>query len=186
VTTRLDRDRTLFLAVDLQERLLPKIRDADRILRNTELLLRLSGVLELPVLLTTQYRDGLGDVVEKVRAAAPGVAVLDKRSFGCFDNPEFEEALARFKGRDQLLVAGVESHICVAQTVLAALGKGYQIHVAGDAVGSRTEENWRTGLHRMETAGATLSSTEMAAYELLARSDSDAFKKMLPLFKDSA
>ena len=80
-------------------------------------------------------------------------------------------------------MAGIESHICVAQTVLGALEKGYNVHVASDAVGSRADSNWRVGLSRMERAGALLSSAEMAVYELLSRSDSDAFKKMLPYLK---
>jgi nicotinamidase-related amidase len=77
-------------------------------------------------------------------------------------------------------VAGIESHICVAQTVLGALGKGFNVHVAADAVGSRTAENRVIGLRRMETAGAVVTSAEMAIYELLGRSDAAAFKAMLP------
>ena len=115
--------------------------------------------------------------------ANPGAEPIDKVSFGCFGSPEFLERLGTLAGRNQLLVAGIESHICVAQTVLGALGRGYQVHVAADAVGSRTEENRGVGLRRMERAGALVSSTEMAIYELLGRSDAAAFKKMLPLLK---
>jgi nicotinamidase-related amidase len=81
------------------------------------------------------------------------------------------------------VVAGIEGHICVAQTVLGALARGREVHVAGDAVGSRSEANRQVGLRRMERAGAVLSSAEMAVYELLARSDGEAFKMMLPLLK---
>ena len=81
------------------------------------------------------------------------------------------------------MVAGIESHICVAQTVLGAIEAGYEVHVASDAVSSRTEENRRIGLARMERAGALLSSAEMAVYELLGRSDTPAFKTMLPYLK---
>jgi nicotinamidase-related amidase len=108
---------------------------------------------------------------------------LDKVSFGCFGSPEFLERLKALEKRDQLVVAGIESHICVAQTVLGALERGYTVHVASDAVGSRSEENRGVGLGRMERAGALLSSTEMAIYELLGRSDGSAFKKILPLLK---
>jgi nicotinamidase-related amidase len=176
-------ERTALVVVDLQQKLLPAIADRERVLRNSVLLLRLAETLSLPVVLTTQYERGLGPTVPEVLAAAGGAVPLDKVSFGCFGSPEFQDRLAALGGRDQLLVAGIESHICVAQTVVGALEKGYIVHVAGDAVGSRTEENRAVGLRRMEKAGALLSSTEMAVYELLGRSDAAAFKKMLPLLK---
>jgi nicotinamidase-related amidase len=181
--TFLRPERAALVVVDLQEKLLPAIAGRERVLRNSVLLLRLAEVLGLPAVLTTQYQRGLGPTVPEVAQAAGGMVPLDKVSFGCFGSPEFLERLAALGGRDQLLVAGIESHICVAQTVLGALEKGYTVHVASDAVGSRTEENRAIGLGRMEKAGALLSSTEMAIYELLGRSDAAAFKKMLPLLK---
>jgi nicotinamidase-related amidase len=179
----LSPERTAVVVVDLQEKLLPAIADRERILRNGVLLLRLADVLALPVVLTTQYRRGLGPTVPQVLEAATGVTPVDKMSFGCFGSPEFLDRLAALGGRDQLVVAGIESHICVAQTVLGALERGYAVHVMSDAVGSRTEENRAVGISRMERAGALVSSTEMAIYELLGRSDAAAFKKMLPLLK---
>lgn len=176
-------ERTALIVVDLQEGLLPVITGRERVVRNSLILLRLAEILKLPVVLTTQYKKGLGAVVPEVRAAAPGVEPLDKVTFGCFADEGFLARLRGLGGRDQLVVTGVESHICVAQTVLGALGQGYKVHVVSDAVGSRAEENWRIGLARMERAGALLSSAEMAAYELLGRSDGDAFKKMLPHLK---
>ena len=181
--TLLRPDRTALVMVDLQEKLLPAIANREAIVRNAVLLLRLADVLALPVLLTTQYSRGLGPTVPEVLAAVPGAAPLDKVSFGCFGNPEFLDRLEALGGRDQLVVAGIESHICVAQTVLGALERGYAVHVASDAVGSRSAENRTVGLGRMERAGALLSSTEMAIYELLGRSDAAAFKRMLPLLQ---
>jgi nicotinamidase-related amidase len=176
-------ERAALVVVDLQERLLPAIEGHERVVRNGVLLLRLAEALDLPVVMTTQYRRGLGATVPEVLAAAPAVEPVDKVSFGCFGSPEFLARLDALGGRDQLLVCGIESHICVTQTVLGALEKGYAVHVASDAVGSRAEENRAVGLRRMERAGALLSSTEMAIYELLGRSDAAAFKKMLPLLK---
>lgn len=175
-------ERTALVVIDLQEKLLPAIAQRERVLRNGVLLLNLANILALPVVLTTQYSRGLGPTVPEVLAAAPGVAPLDKVSFGCFGSPEFLDRLKAL-GRDQLVVAGIESHICVAQTVLGALEHGYTVHVASDAVGSRSEENRTVGMSRMERAGALVSSTEMAIYELLGRSDAAAFKRMLPLLK---
>jgi nicotinamidase-related amidase len=179
----LDPARAALVVIDLQEKLLPAVAERERVLRNGVLLLRLADILNLPVVITTQYRRGLGPTVPEVLEAAPGVEPVDKVSFGCFGSPQFLERLEGLAERDQLLVAGIESHICVAQTVIGALGRGYAVHVASDAVGSRAEENRAVGLRRMERAGALLSSTEMAIYELLGRSDGAAFKKMLPLLK---
>lgn len=178
----LDREKVALVVVDLQEKLLPAISEWERVLKNSLLLMKAAELLDVPLLLTTQYKKGLGDVVPEVAAAAPGKAPLDKLSFGCFGDERF---LAQLKalGREQLLVTGIESHICVTQTVLGALEQGYQVHVASDATGSRTDANWKVGLGRMERAGALLSSAEMALYELLRRSDAAAFKELLPLLK---
>jgi nicotinamidase-related amidase len=178
--TVLRPERTALVVVDLQERLLPAITGHERVLRNSLLLMKLAEVLSLPVILTTQYAKGLGPTVAPVLAAAPGVEPVDKVSFGCFGSEAFNARLGALGGRDQLVVAGIESHICVAQTVLGALGNRYTVHVASDAVGSRAEENRGIGLSRMERAGALISSTEMAVYELLGRSDAAAFKQLLP------
>lgn len=177
-TETLDPLRTALLVIDLQEKLLPAIASHERVLANSLLLLRLAKVIDLPVVLTTQYKRGLGETVPAVRELA-GVEALDKTSFGCFGDDAFRARLKSL-GRDQLLVAGIESHICVTQTVLGALAQGYHVHVASDAVGSRTEANRQVGLARMERAGALASSAEMALYELLGRSDGAAFKALLP------
>lgn len=176
-------ERSVIVAVDLQEKLLPAIVDGDRVVRNTVLILRLAEILGIPVVLTTQYRKGLGDIAAGVREAARASEPIDKTSFGCFLDEGFVRRLNELGGRDQLVVTGVESHICVAQTVLGALEMSYQAHVVSDAVGSRSEANRDVGLRRMERAGALVSSAEMCIYELLGRSDTDAFKKMLPHIK---
>jgi len=182
-TERLDPDETALVVVDLQEKLLPAIDGEARVLHNSILLLRLATILELPVVLTTQYAKGLGLTVPTVLAAAPSIEPLDKLSFGCFGDEGFKGRLAEL-GREQLLVAGVESHICVTQTVLGAIDAGYRVHVMSDAIGSRVASNHSVGLSRMERAGALLSSAEMAIYELLGRSDGVAFKQMLPYLRD--
>jgi nicotinamidase-related amidase len=176
----LDPRRAAIVVVDLQEKLLPAIHERERVLRNSLLLLRLARVLGLPAVLTTQYRKGLGATVPEVLEVAPGVEPVDKVAFGCFGSDEFRSRLRAQGNRDQLVVAGIEAHICVAQTVLGALAEGLAVHVAADAVGSRAPENREVGLRRMESAGAVVTSAEMAIYELLRRSDAAAFKAMLP------
>lgn len=178
----LQPDHAALVVIDVQEKLVPAIDEKERLLRNSVLLLRLARVLSLPVLVTTQYRKGLGGTLPEILAEAPGAEELDKTAFSCFGSETFRARLEAL-GRRQLLVCGMEAHICVLQTVLAALGDGYQVHVAADAVGSRSESNRQLGLRRLERAGAVISSTEMAVYELLGRSDSATFKQMLPFLK---
>lgn len=179
----LDTERTALVVIDLQQKLLPAIAGHEGVLANCLLLLRLARVLGLPVVLTTQYSKGLGETVAPImEELPPDVRPLDKTSFGCFGDEGFRRRVKEI-GRQQLLVCGIESHICVTQTVLGALEAGHEVHVAQDAVGSRSEANARVGLHRMERAGALLSSAEMGIYELLRRSDSDTFKRMLPYLK---
>jgi isochorismate hydrolase len=182
--SQLHAKRAALVVIDLQERLLPAITGHERLLKNGLLLLELAKRLSIPVVLTTQYRKGLGAVSPAVLAKAPGVEPLDKVTFGCFWDEAFVKRLDELADRDQLLIVGVETHICVCQTVLGALEKTYAAHVVSDAVGSRTEANHEIGLSRMERAGALVSSTEMAVYELLGRSDTAVFKEMLPLLKD--
>jgi nicotinamidase-related amidase len=179
----LDKDKTALVVVDLQEKLVPAISEKERVLKNALLLMHAASVLEIPIVLTTQNKKGLGATLPEVVDAAPGVEAIDKVSFGCFGDDRFLARLAALAPRKQLVVAGIESHICVAQTVLGALAHRYEVHVATDATGSRSEANRQVGLHRMEQAGALLSSSEMAIYELLRRSDGDAFKRILPRLK---
>jgi len=167
------------IVVDIQERLLPPIFEKDRLLKNAQLLVRLAGILEIPIIATTQYAKDLGETVEDVKLLLPSAAI-DKQSFSCFGSDAFCSAMKRLPGqRNTALLCGMESHICVAQTALAALREGYLVHVASDAVSSRTEWNWKIGLERMRAAGAVISSTEIMIYELLRGSGTEAFKEML-------
>jgi len=180
----LDRRDVALLVLDLQSKLAPAIFETQRVVRNAQLLLRLAQLLEISIVLTRQYPKGLGNIVPEITQFAPGIEPIEKTSFGCFGEPDF---LRRLKQRapqaTSLLVAGVECHISVMQTVLGALEAGYLVHVAADATSSRTQENWQIGLNRMERAGAVVSSTEMIVYELLAKSSTPEFKALLPFLK---
>ena len=169
--------------IDIQEKLLPAIFENDRVVRNTQLLVRLADILSLPVIVSTQYEKGLGKTVEEISAMLPETRPMDKLEFGCFGNSEYCSAVGKLANRTTLLLCGIESHICVTQTTLGALNQGLNVHVAADAVSSRTELNWKLGLNRMQAAGAVLSSTEMMIYELLGKSGTPAFKEMLKHLK---
>lgn len=177
-------EQCALIVIDIQEKLLPPIFQKDQFVRNAQLLIRTAGILKIPALLSTQYARGLGATVPEIAALLSGVEPIDKTPFSCFGSELFCAALKRLPGqRNTLLVCGMESHICVAQTALAALREGYLVHVASDAVSSRTEWNWQIGLSRMRAAGAVISSTEMIIYELMRASSSAAFKELLPHLK---
>jgi nicotinamidase-related amidase len=172
------------IVVDIQEKLLPPIWEKERLVRNAQLLIRLAGILKIPALVTTQYNKGLGNTVPEVASLLPDTPTVDKLMFSCFGSDVFCSLLKRLPGqRTTVLLCGMETHICVMQTALGALREGYLVHVASDAVASRTELNWRIGLERMRAAGAILSSTEMIIYELLRSSGAPAFKELLPYLK---
>ncbi|HEX4486035.1 MAG TPA: hydrolase [Terriglobales bacterium] len=175
----LQAEQCALMVIDIQEKLLPPIFERERVVRNSQLLLRLAGILNIPVMATTQYAKGLGSTVAEVASLLPDGA-MDKMTFSCFGDDAFCSLLKKLPGnRTTALVCGMESHICVAQTALGALREGYVVHVASDAVSSRTEWNWQIGLERMRAAGAVISSTEMIIYELLRASGTAAFKEML-------
>lgn len=180
----LEADRCALIVVDIQEKLLPPIFQKDQMLKNAQLLIRLAGILKIPALVTTQYAKGLGNTTPEIASLLPDTQPIDKRMFSCFGSDTFCSMLKRLPGnRNTVLLCGMESHICVMQTALGALREGYIVHVASDAVSSRTEWNWKIGLERMRAAGTVISSTEMVLYELLRSSGSPAFKELLPYLK---
>jgi nicotinamidase-related amidase len=180
----LDGDRCVLLVVDIQEKLLPPIFEKERLVRNSQLLIRLARILDMPIVATTQYAKGLGKTVPEIASLLPESDTIDKLEFSCFGSDAFCSQLKRLPGnRNTVLLCGMESHICVTQTALGALREGYLVHVASDAVSSRTEWNWKIGLDRMRAADAVISSTEMMIYELLRRSGGEAFKELLPHLK---
>lgn len=180
----LEAEECALVVIDIQEKLLPPIFQREQLIRNAQLLIRAAGILKIPALISTQYAKGLGATVPEVASLIPTAKPVDKTLFSCFGSDLFCNLLQRLPGqRSTLLLCGMESHICVAQTGLAALRESYLVHVASDAVSSRTEWNWKIGLDRMRDAGAVISSTEMIIYELMRSSSTAAFKELLPYLK---
>jgi len=180
----LDAAQCALIVVDIQEKLLPPIFNKDSMVKNSQLLIRLARILSIPLMMTTQYSKGLGATVPEIASLLADVRTIDKLEFGCFGSDEFRSGLKKLPGnRNTVLLCGMEAHICVMQTALGALNDGYLVHVASDAVGARSESNWKVGLDRMRAAGAVISSTEMMMYELLRRSGTPQFKELLPYIK---
>src|SRR6266550_1331681 len=180
----LEANLCVLVVIDIQQKLLPPIFQKEHLIKNSRLLIRLAGVLKMPILMSTQYAKGLGNTVPEIASLLPETEAIDKHMFSCFGSDVFCSLLKRLPGnRNTMVLCGMESHICVAQTALAALREGYLVHVASDAVSSRTEWNWKVGLDRMRAAGAVISSAEMVIYEALRSSGTSAFKDMLQYLK---
>ena len=164
---------------------MPVIDRADDVAANVERLVRGFHVLDIPALLTEQYVKGLGRTIPRVRRAfeeTSGYTPIEKASFSAKGEGEFVAALRGLR-KKQVLVCGIEAHVCVYQTVGDLLANGYDVTLIADAISSRTAENKEIALRRMIADGATLSSTEMALFELLGVSGTDEFRRIAKLVK---
>lgn len=179
---RLSRSRAGLLVVDIQERLLPAISDKDRVVRNARTLIKGACILGIPVFASEQYRKGLGPTVAEIAQAIPRFAPFEKLAFSAFGAPGLAAALKSAKVSDVIL-CGIEAHVCVTQTCLDLLDAAFGVFVAADATSSRTPDDWRCGVERMRDAGAAILSTEMVLFELLQRAGTEEFKQVLALVK---
>jgi nicotinamidase-related amidase len=178
VSRNLDRDRTVLVVVDVQEAFRDVVGEFDAVAGNAAVLVRGARILGVPVLVTEQYPRGLGETVAELAEHLDGIPRLEKVVFSAAQAEGFD-----LGGRDQALVCGIETHVCVAQTVADLLDEGLDVQVATDAVSSRTAANRRAGLAKMEATGAMLTSTEMALFELLGRAGTPEFKEVQALVK---
>src|SRR5438046_2356839 len=136
----LEANLCALVVIDIQEKLLPPIFQKEQLIKNSQLLIRLAGLLRMPVLMSTQYAKGLGGTVPEIASLLPETEAIDKQMFSCFGSDVFCSLLKRLPGkRNTLLLCGMESHICVMQTALGALRDGYLVDVASDAVSSATK-----------------------------------------------
>jgi nicotinamidase-related amidase len=182
---KLNRADAVLVVVDVQERLMPVIDGADELSRNVERLIRGAHVLGLPVIVTEQYVKGLGATIEPLRQAleeTSGYVAIEKLTFSAYGSAEFLTEL-RSSRRTQVLLCGIEAHVCVHQTAIDLLAAQHQVHVAVDAIGSRASHNKDIAVRRLSEAGATLTSTEMALFELLVEAGTDEFRAVSKLVK---
>jgi nicotinamidase-related amidase len=179
---RLDRDRSALVVVDVQEGFRKALPEFERIAEATATLVRGADAIGVPVLITEQYPKGLGETAPEIAEALPDDArPLEKTVFSAAEAEGFD-----LGGRDQVIVCGIETHVCVNQTVLDLLASGADVQVVEDAVGSRFADNKRIGLHKMERAGAVLTSVETSLFELLGRAGTDEFKTVQKLILEFA
>jgi nicotinamidase-related amidase len=169
----------LLVVIDIQERLLSVMAEKERVIENTLKLVTFARMIGLPIILTEQQN--LGETTPEIRAELEALQPNIKLEFDCFESPAFAEHVDQL-GRNTLIIAGIEAHICVAQTALHAL-VNHRVHVVSDAVSSRSLHNREVALGRMRQAGVTITSTEMVIYELLGKAGTQEFREALKLVK---
>ncbi len=181
----LDPKQTVLVVIDMQEPFLAVMHERERLVANVRLLVQAAVTLAIPVVPTTQYAERMGEVVAEITEHNRDFAVarsIDKLCFSCAGAEGFSEHLVS-PSRRQILLCGLETHICVSQTALDLTHQGYQVHVAADAVSSRSLEKHKLGMERMRDSGVLPCAAEAAVYELLREAGTAAFKSLLPLIK---
>ena len=180
---RILKPETAGLFIDFQERLFPHIAEREELLRNSRILAQGLAVLDVPILVTQQYTKGLGETIPQIREVLPpGTVALEKNSFSCMDEPAVREAI-RGTGKRFIVIAGIEAHVCVLQTVIDLVEAGLVPVVIADCVSSRAAGNRDIGLGRMEREGAVISCVETLLFELQRFSGGPQFKEISRLVK---
>ncbi|HEX5322474.1 MAG TPA: isochorismatase family protein [Capsulimonadaceae bacterium] len=180
----LSRERALLCVIDLQDPFLKVIWERERLISAARLLVEAAKTLDIPLLTTVQYREKLGGVTSQIAEILPPSASdpIDKLTFSCAANPDFRSLLSA-SGRDQILLCGLETHICVQQTALDLIHQGYQVHCAADAVSARSVERHKLGMEKMRDAGVIPCAAESAVFELLREAGTPEFKALQQLVK---
>ena len=181
---KLDAEKAVLVVIDVQERLVPAMpEDIYLRLRNTvAMLVEVAGLLGIPVVTTEQYPKGIGHTVPEL-AAACNETVIEKVSFGCCGEPNFLKALKN-TGRTQVLITGMEAHVCVYQTVLGLLEDGYYVHLLRDAICSRNKTDYLAGVANAGQAGAVVTTAETVMFQMLQKSTHEQFRAVSKLVKE--
>jgi len=177
---KLDKDDVVLVVIDLQEKLMKAMGKKEKVYKNTNLLLALTGQMGIPVIVTEQYPRGLGATVDEIKANLPEYRYIDKTEFSAYSGLT---GMLKDLGRRTVLITGSETHVCVFQTTRDLVDAGYNVHVVKDAVCSRYKENYLNGLDLMKDLGAVVTNTETVLFDLLKVAGSPEFKVISPLLK---
>ncbi len=178
----LKRDNTVLIVVDVQGKLAQLMHEHEKLFKNLQILIKGIKILGLPIIWMEQYPEGLGPTIPEIKELLSDMEPVPKISFSCCGESRFIAGLNALK-RDQLLICGIETHVCIHQTSLDLLELGYEVQVVSDAVSSRTKENKEVGLQKIASEGGKITSVEMALFELLRKAGSDEFKAISRLVK---
>jgi nicotinamidase-related amidase len=175
-------DDTVLLVIDVQGKLAQLMHNKDELFQNLRLMIQGARVLDIPILLTEQYPQGLGPTVPEIAELLTDVEPISKTAFSCCGEKTFNEAFAEL-GREQALLVGIETHVCVWQTAHDLIESEYEVHVVADAVSSRNPDNKQIGLQKMRDAGANITCVESALFELMRVAEGPRFKAVSKLLK---
>ncbi len=178
----LKRDFTALLLIDIQEKILKVMHNQEQVVNNSIKLIKGFKVLNIPIFYTEQYPKGLGSTTEPLLKELEGLSPIQKMSFSCFGAGNLFQRL-KDNNVSQLVVAGIESHVCVQQTVLDLLANGFQVNVAADSVSSRNELDYKISLERMSNHGAEITTAEAILFELLELAGTEEFKSISKIVK---
>lgn len=179
---RILKEHSCLLVIDFQEKIFPFIHQNEQLLKKVPILIRGMKILELPVFVTEQYTKGLGFTVQPIAEALGDIKRIEKSTFSCCDEPKFMLELAT-SGKENVIIAGIESHVCVLQTVVDLISQGYQAIVAEDCISSRNPNDKLIAVERMKKEGAVITTYESILFELLRSSGGETFKAISHLVK---
>lgn len=170
-------DKSLLLVVDIQEKLVPAIHQSAELIENSRWLIEIANILQVPVMVSEQYPKGLGPTATALETALENSQRLEKMHFSCMSEPACNETI-NARRPDQVILIGMETHICVLQTAIELKQQAREVYVVADCVSSRTAENKALGLERMRANGIHIVSREMVAFEWLRKAGSDTFREI--------
>ena len=179
----LNTENCLFLIIDIQEKLLKAQHNSEKLQKNSVILAKTAKILNIPVIVSEQYPQGLGSTISEIKENLPENAkYFEKKSFSCCSDSDFIDYL-NSTGRKKIIVSGIESHVCVHQTVSDLIASGFEVYLVKDAISSRKEFECEIGFDRMIFNGAIPSCTEMILFELIKSSSHENFKQIQALIK---
>ncbi len=178
----LNRENTALLVIDIQGNLAKAMHDRDLLFKNTRILIQSAQILGLPIIMTEQLPDKLGPTIPEIGELAPDVKPVVKSAFSCCGEPAFMAQLNQLT-QSQLLVTGIEAHICIYQTTAELIQNGYEVSVVTDCISSRVETNKAAGIEKIKEVGAKLTASEIAIFEIMKAAQGDAFKQIVRLLK---
>jgi len=175
----LKKTNTALIVIDIQEKFKPIIKDLDKVIKNTIKLIKSFQIMNIPIIVTEQYSKGLGKTLGPIQKELKNYKPIEKIAFNCFEEKKFKIN----KKIKNLVICGIESHVCVTQTALAAIEKGYNVYLVKDDISSRKKSDYKIALERAKQEGAKITSTEMIIFQLLKKAGTKEFKNTIKIIK---
>ncbi len=179
---RIQKDDSAGIFIDIQEKLFPVMHDSSSLEKNASILLKGLNTLQIPTIITQQYTKGLGDTIPSIRENCKNFDYIEKKTFSCCDEPEFISRLTTYRKR-HVIIAGIEAHVCILQTVIDLLDRQYTPVIVTDCISSRKEHDKQAAINRFISEGAIVTTYESILFELCRVSGTDEFKKISGLIK---